>query len=420
MNPPFLEFFSSGGTTPVLFNAAGMRLGTADPRANKPQIVATDGGDTTFFGTDNDGSGFPNFFGTSAAAPHAAAVGALIIQAIPPMTPPQVLATLQSTAIDMGPPGFDNDSGFGLIQAYAALLSLARVTGITPDSIDLASPPGDVHDCRRDVRGSRFRSAGGELRARGIVLAQARATELIGSTTLTVPFPTNGTSLAGPLPGLSTGTVDVQVFLQTGFGSYGLLGSVTLTVTDTRGPTAIAPNPVDLATPPASFTITGIGFADLGFGLLWANFTRGGVLLTQARAIAPSSGTSLTVPFPNGTTASVPGMPGLSAGTVDVQVFLQTGPSSYSLLGSVTLTITDTRGPQIIVPNPVDLASAPTTFTITGTGFANLGFGLPWANFTRGGVLLTQARAIAPSSGTSLTVPFPNGTTTSVPGLPGL
>src|SRR5262249_28326053 len=30
-NPPILEFFSSGGTTPILFNTAGARLGAADP-----------------------------------------------------------------------------------------------------------------------------------------------------------------------------------------------------------------------------------------------------------------------------------------------------------------------------------------------------------------------------------------------------
>jgi hypothetical protein len=37
-----------------------------------------------------------------------------------------------------------------------------------------------------------------------------------------------------------------------------------------------------------------------------------------------------------------------------------------------------------ISPNPIDLASAPASFTIAGQGFAESGFGLPVANFMSG------------------------------------
>jgi hypothetical protein len=53
-------------------------------------------------------------------------------------TPAQVNAALESTAIDMGPAGFDNESGYGLIQADQAIASLVQdsdVDGI-PDSAD--------------------------------------------------------------------------------------------------------------------------------------------------------------------------------------------------------------------------------------------------------------------------------------------
>src|SRR3989442_1484494 len=106
----------------------------------------------------------------------------------------------------------------------------------------------------------------------GTLLAQARATAMTGSTTLTVPFPTAATQLpiTPGLPGLSAGPVEVQVYLQTGAG--GVRKSTRLNPTHARTPPAPRrldkkPRSIALAAPPASFPVTGNGFADLGFGL---------------------------------------------------------------------------------------------------------------------------------------------------------
>jgi serine protease len=125
----------------------------------KPEIVATDGVNTTFFFDDSYGDdGIDDFFGTSAAAPHAAAVAALLRQAEPGATPAQLGAALQSSAIDMRTAGFDHDSGYGLIQADAALAALGSPANLAPVAgFDIAASTGltvDFTDTSSDPDGS--------------------------------------------------------------------------------------------------------------------------------------------------------------------------------------------------------------------------------------------------------------------------
>jgi len=123
-------FSSRGGNIPYYFDASGQPLPGAPLLRTTPFLSAPDGTNTSFFGLrDSENDGFRNFFGTSAAAPHAAAVAALILEANPLLAGAEVVDILQSTAIDIESLGPDRESGRGLIDAVYAIDEVyARLT----------------------------------------------------------------------------------------------------------------------------------------------------------------------------------------------------------------------------------------------------------------------------------------------------
>jgi hypothetical protein len=148
--PATLETFSSEGGAPILFDVTGTRLGTQVVR-QKPDFVGPDGVNDTFLGFTLASQGitgsnglltttisacqnhptYPNFFGTSAATPHAAGIAALMLQANPAVTPTQIYQALRNSALPMGAsPNFN--SGYGFIQADAAFALLPKVVPPAP------------------------------------------------------------------------------------------------------------------------------------------------------------------------------------------------------------------------------------------------------------------------------------------------
>jgi hypothetical protein len=103
-------FAPVNGTTPAAPLASPLTL-------VKPDVSATDRGITTFFGSAN------RFSGTSAAAPHAAAVGALQLAANPTLSKSELELAQKNTARPVGAFG-PNDMGAGLIDAQAAIASV--------------------------------------------------------------------------------------------------------------------------------------------------------------------------------------------------------------------------------------------------------------------------------------------------------
>lgn len=149
--PATLEYFSSAGGAPILFDASGTRLATAEQR-QKPDFVGPDGGNDTFLGYTlaNDGitgsngllntqttacqniPAYPNFLGTSAATPHVASIAALMLQANPAATPTEIYQALRTSALPMSSPSPNVDSGYGFVQADAAFALMPQVAPAVP------------------------------------------------------------------------------------------------------------------------------------------------------------------------------------------------------------------------------------------------------------------------------------------------
>ena len=92
------------------------------------------------------------FFGTSAAAPHAAGIAALVRQALGSPTPLQITAAMAGTARDRGTAGFDNVWGFGVLNALAAIGEEADLS-VTKDCLpNVPLGAGQTATCTMIVR----------------------------------------------------------------------------------------------------------------------------------------------------------------------------------------------------------------------------------------------------------------------------
>lgn len=118
------EGFTSHGPSTYLFDQNGVPLANPLVRA-KPDFTAPDATNNSFFGADllADADAFPNFQGTSAAAAHAAGVAALMRQAYPTLDRTSLYNIMLLQTQDIGLPGYDSISGYGLISGYLPIYS---------------------------------------------------------------------------------------------------------------------------------------------------------------------------------------------------------------------------------------------------------------------------------------------------------
>jgi subtilisin-like proprotein convertase family protein len=130
------ERFTSDGPRRVFFRADGTPITLGDFSSTggelraKPDITAADGVTTSL-------AAFRPFFGTSAAAPHAAAIAGLVLSGNPGAGTADLREAFEATALDLVAPGFDGRTGRGVIRADRVL----EHTGATPQPLVRALTP---------------------------------------------------------------------------------------------------------------------------------------------------------------------------------------------------------------------------------------------------------------------------------------
>ena len=151
-----VEGFSSDGPRRVFFTSDGRPITPGDFSSSggelrrKPDIAAANGVATSV-------PGFERFFGTSAAAPHAAAIAALVKSYNTALTPAEIRYALLRSALDIEAPGPDVDSGHGIVMALRTLESVPKPSLPTISAFHPAS--GSIGDTIT-IKGTKLESVG--------------------------------------------------------------------------------------------------------------------------------------------------------------------------------------------------------------------------------------------------------------------
>ncbi|HEX5059863.1 MAG TPA: S8 family serine peptidase [Kofleriaceae bacterium] len=152
-----VELFSSDGNRRVFYNRDGSPIkadkltfaSNGGEQRLKPDLAGADGVQTTL----PPETGLEPFYGTSAAAPHIAAIAGLIKSAVPAATSTQIRNALKTGALDIEGAGTDRDSGAGIAFAPDALKKAGAKAAVfleqnsvtlTPTGSDAVLPGGSA------------------------------------------------------------------------------------------------------------------------------------------------------------------------------------------------------------------------------------------------------------------------------------
>ncbi|RYG31874.1 hypothetical protein EON81_21915, partial [bacterium] len=285
--------YSSDGLRRIYYNDAGTLIAPGLTFANaiirnKPTLAGPDGTVTTV-------PGFERFFGTSASAPHAMALTALLKQFAPDATPVQLQNALQVGAVDILTAGYDKDSGYGALSGKGAIKNLleTKTLGVTPAAATMTgtTPVTLTLNLGRNAPPS------------GLTV-NVVATGATGSFSVPASF-----TVAG---GSATGTVNIGAV---GSGA----GTVNLTFTENYSGAA-------LGTASVTRTASGVTISTLGLDRTEVVGAARNVVGTVTLSAAAPSAFAFEITSSNPAAASVPASSAVSTGGTTKTFVITTNP----------------------------------------------------------------------------------------------
>ncbi|HUQ93795.1 MAG TPA: S8 family serine peptidase, partial [Bryobacteraceae bacterium] len=248
INP--VENFSSDGPRRIFYYPSGVAItpGNILFRTNggltlaKVDLAAADCGSTKFPTLP-----FMPFCGTSAAAPTAAAIGALIKSARPSISKTDLIRAMLNSALDIEAPGPDRDSGVGIVMAAAGVRAVLLPLVVAKSFVPTVTAPGGNSVLTIQITNPNA------VALQGIALTDVYPIPIVNSAT---PNPTisgtgctaYGTALSGgpnflistaSIPGGATCTLRVSVTSNSTGAYVDTSGAVTTPISlDTAAPSA--------------------------------------------------------------------------------------------------------------------------------------------------------------------------------------